>query len=138
MYCTETDILKVIKKAEYDKLTASDSGVTTAAQIRDEAIADADSLINGYLKNAVKVLPLADVPKSIKQCSVDIAIFNLHARIQYDEIPDFWKDRYDARIAFLKDISKGIAGLDQTVVSDDEESNIDVNQNTNVFDRSTF
>lgn len=137
-YCTETDILKVIKKAEYDKLTAGDTGVTTSAQIKDEAIADADSLINGYLKNAVKVLPLVFVPKSIKACSVDITIFNLHARIQYDDIPQFWKDRYDAKIAFLKDISKGIVGLDQTVTADDENSNVDVNQNDAVFGRNTF
>lgn len=139
-YCAETDILKVIKKAEYDKLVAADTGtgMPSSADIKTEAIADADSLINGYLKNAVVILPLTTVPKSIKACSVDIAIFNLHARIQYADIPQFWKDRYDAKIAFLKDISKGIVGLDQTIAADDMESNIDVNQNTNVFGRGTF
>ncbi len=137
-YCSETDILKVIKKAEYDKLTAADAGVTTSAAIKDNAIADADSLINGYLRNVIVTLPLLPVPASIKACSVDITIFNLHARIQYDDIPQFWKDRYDSKIAFLKDISKGIVGLDQTVPSSNESSSVDVNQNDNVFGRSTF
>jgi phage gp36-like protein len=138
MYCTETDILKVIKKSEYSKLTETDDVDLTAADIRDNAITDADSLINGYLKNAVTVLPLTDVPASIKACSVDITVFNLHARIQYADIPQFWKDRYDARIAFLKDIAKGIVGLDQTVSDEEKESNIDVNQQPTVFDRGTF
>ena len=140
MYCTESDILKVIKKAEYDKLVAADTGagLPSAANVRDNAITDADSLINGYLKNAVTTLPLTTVPASIKKCSVDITIFNLMARIQYDEVPQFWKDRYDAAIAFLKDIARGVVGLDQTVSEDDAESNVDVNQEDRVFGRGTF
>lgn len=137
-YCTPKDILKVIKKSEYEKLTAGDDGVTEDSEIRDNAIADADSLINGYLRGVIKSLPLAAVPASIKQCSVDIAVFNLMARIQYDEIPQFWKDRYDARIAFLKDVSRGIVNLDQTVTDDQGSEDMDYTQEDRMFGRDTF
>jgi len=80
--------------------------------IIDAAIASADSLIDSYLKNVVAAVPLTIVPEIIKQCSYDIAIFYLHDRIQYSEIPQWVKDKYNAAIDFLTKIAKGIISLD--------------------------
>lgn len=111
-YSTETDFLKRISKEVYDELVAPVTGDDlTSDEIRDEAIATADETIDSYISSAVDTVPLDEPTKVITQCSVDIAIFNLHSRIQYDRIPDWVKDRYDACIAWLKDIATGKANL---------------------------
>ena len=76
-----------------------------------QAILTADSFVNGYLKKAVITLPLETPPESIKQCSYNIAIFNLHDRIQYSDIPEWVKTKYDETMKFLKDISNGNADI---------------------------
>lgn len=119
-YSTEADFLKRISKEVYDELTAPvDGDDLTSADIRDEAIATSDETIDSYISSAVGTVPLDEPTKIITQCSVDIAIFNLHSRIQYDRIPEWVKDRYDACISWLKDIQSGKANLGLSV---DEES----------------
>ena len=112
-YCTEEDILKAIKKREYDKLVAPDTeeGSPTSEDILTAAIQEADEMIDSYLRSTKVTLPFETVPKLVTGCSVDIAVFILHKRIQYADIPEFWKDAYDTRIAWLKDISAGRANL---------------------------
>mgnify|MGYP000950012380 CR=1 FL=1 len=112
MYSTEADFLKRISKQDYDELVRPVDGDTlTAAEIRDEAIETADEVINSYIMSAVATVPLDTPGKMITQCSVDIAIFNLHSRIQYERIPEWVKDRYDACIAWLRDVQSGKANL---------------------------
>lgn len=119
-YSTEADFLKRISKEVYDELTAPVEGDDlTSANIRDEAIATSDETIDSYISSAVGTVPLDEPTKVITQCSVDIAIFNLHSRIQYDRIPEWVKDRYDACISWLKDIQSGKANLG---LSEDEEA----------------
>ena len=124
MYSTEADFLKRISKEDYDELVRPRTGDNlTAANIRDEAIETADEVINSYIMSAVSTVPLDEPTKMITQCSVDIAIFNLHSRVQYDRIPEWVKDRYDACMSWLKDVQSGKAnlGLD----ADEEEERLD-------------
>ncbi len=124
MYSTEADFLKRISKTDYDELVRPVTGDTlTAAQIRDEAIGTADEVIDSYIMSVVDTVPLDEPTKMITQCSVDIAIFNLHSRIQYDRIPEWVKDRYDACMAWLKDVASGKANLGLSV--DEEEERLD-------------
>jgi phage gp36-like protein len=112
MYSTEADFLKRIAKEDYDELVRPRTGDDlTEAEIRDEAIDTADEVINSYIMSVVDTVPLAEPTKMITQCSVDIALFNLHSRIQYDRIPEWVKDRYDACMAWLKDVQSGKANL---------------------------
>jgi len=95
------------------------------------AIKSADSMINSYIRNVVKNIPLIlpsedngmvtpippleelfNAPAMIKQCSYDIAMFYLHDRIQYSEIPGWVKDKYNAAIDYLTKVAKGIISLD--------------------------
>lgn len=124
MYSTEADFLKRIAKEDYDELTRPRTGDSlTAAQIRDEAIETADEVIDSYIMSVVDTVPLDTPTKMITQCSVDIAIFNLHSRVQYDRIPEWVKDRYDACLAWLKDVQSGKANLG--LPAEDEEDLLD-------------
>lgn len=112
-YSAESDFLKRIKKSELDKLTAVSAGDgLTAAGILSESISTADSMIDSYLSSQISTLPLDTVPKIITQASVDIAIYHLHSRIQYIDIPEWVKTRYDTTIAWLKDVARGVAAIE--------------------------
>jgi phage gp36-like protein len=138
MYSTEQDILKRIRKREFDKLVESISGEPASADILSEAISTADSIIDGYLKNVVKTLPLTEPPEVITDCSATISIYILHSRIQYHDIPAFWKQRYDAAVSYLRDVSKGLANLETTIEEADIQESITSYYNINVFNRDGY
>ncbi|MBS1494742.1 MAG: DUF1320 family protein [Bacteroidetes bacterium] len=111
-YTNKDYFLSKINSEELDKLTGSSDDNLSSA------IRSADSMINSYLKNVVAAVPIApngtddQYPAAIKQCSYDLAIFYLHDRIQYSEIPQWVKDKYNAAIDFLTKIAKGIITLE--------------------------
>ncbi|NIZ12903.1 gp436 family protein [Phaeobacter sp. HF9A] len=73
----------------------------------DQAIADADALIDGYLKGRYQ-LPLSDVPAQVAAMSRAISIWNLHV---YDA-PKQIEAGYRDALGQLRDISKGLISLD--------------------------
>lgn len=101
----------------------------------DSAINAADSLIDSYVGN-VTAVPIVSPPEIIRQLSYDIAVFYLHDRIQYGDIPERIKDKYDAAVNFLKDIAAGRANLG--VPAEAVETGIYSESNPNVFNRSAF
>ena len=121
-----------ISDEEINKLTDSNDDFLFVA------IESADSLINSYLKNIVKYIPLGYVPPSIQQCSYDIALFYLHDRIQYSEIPQWVEDKYNAAIDFLTKIAKGIISLDIDSSANPAEDNIKFYGKESVMDRDSF
>lgn len=123
-YSAEEDFLKRISKTDFDELVKPATGDNlTEEEILDEAIATADNTIDSYIMSVVDTVPLDDPAKMIVQCSVDIAIFNLHSRVQYVRIPEWVKDRYDACISWLKDVQSGKANLGLS--EDEEEERVD-------------
>ncbi len=74
----------------------------------DEAIADADGEIDGYLAKRYRV-PLAPAPKVINKFSKDIAIYNLFSRmgIEKDSDHGIYLTRYNAAIKFLTMVAEG-------------------------------
>ena len=109
-YTNKDYFLLKIKTEELERLTDGDDAILNSA------IQSADSLIDTYLNNVLSNPPIFDVegsgPAIIKQCSYDIAIFYLHDRIQYSEIPQWVKEKYNAAIDFLTKVAKGIISLD--------------------------
>lgn len=88
-------------------------GTTEISQLKDgdvdrvdNAIADADALIDSYLINRYDI-PLDPVPDIIKQRSGDIARYYLYD----DDVPDAVRTRYEDAISWLKLISKGVTSL---------------------------
>lgn len=73
----------------------------------DRAIADADALIDGYLKVRY-ALPLAAVPRLVKDLSLRISIYFAHAHVAADKIKEDYKDA----LRVLEAISKGLIVLD--------------------------
>jgi phage gp36-like protein len=131
MYSDKNYFLTKIKAEELNNLTESnDSNLS-------DAIAAADSLINGYLKKVVKVLPLNPVPEIIKQTSYQLALYYLHDRIQYTDIPGRVKLNYDNAVAFLIDVASGKANI-HVVEDDNLNAQIEFDGDENVFNRSTF
>lgn len=131
MYSDKNYFLTKIKLEELNNLTeTNDSNL-------NDAIAAADSLIDGYLKKVVKTLPLNPVPEIIKQTSYQIAIYFLHDRIQYSDIPERVALNYDNAISFLIDVASGKANIH---VVDDANLNpqIEFESDENVFDRNAF
>jgi len=119
-YISETDILHRIQKADYDKLVeVSEDDELTSEDIINEAVDTADSIVDSYLQNQISTLPLDNPPRAIKQASCDIVIYNLHSRIQYIDIPEWVKVRYENTMEYLKNISKGVVSLDVSVLKDD-------------------
>jgi len=102
----------------------------------NSAIASADSLINGYISGAVK-LPLAVVPDILKQISYDIAVFHLHDRIQYKDIPERIRDKYDAALNYLKDVA-GKKVIIDGVQAEQSEEQIQYGSDGVLFGRSVF
>lgn len=131
-YSDKTYFVNKINNDELDKLTNSDE------QILNEAIKSADSLIDSYLKNVVSSLPFENAPYIIQQCSYDLAIFYLHDRIQYSEIPQWVKDKYNSAIDFLTKAAKGIVSLDFDNNSDQYSDNINYFGNETIMNRGSF
>lgn len=130
-YSDKDYFLTKINSEELLNLTGNEDPNLTAA------ISSADSLIDSYLTNAVEVLPLDPVPDMIKQISYDISIFYLNDRIQYKDIPDWVRDKYDAAINFLKDVAKGVANIPGLTAEDISES-VQYEENTDIFHRGVF
>ena len=131
MYSDKNYFLSKIKEDELNNLTESND------ENLNDAISAADSLIDGYLKKAVKTLPLDPVPEIIKQTSYQIALYFLHDRIQYDDIPERVKENYDNAISFLIDIASGKVVIH---IVEDENLNpqIDFEADVNLFTRNSF
>lgn len=107
-YSGISDILGQIEETKLIQLT-DDEGVGTANEARIvRAIADADAEIDGYVGSRHAV-PLSPVPESIRRLSVEIAIYNLHAR--RDKVPEHRVERYKACVKLLEQIALGKISL---------------------------
>lgn len=110
-YCTLDDLKNDIPEAELIQLTDdADAGVVDETKVAD-AIADADSEIDGYLRNRYD-LPLSPVPRILKKLSVGIALYYLFHRRQIQN--EVIKERYDNAVKLLDRIAKGQVQLVET------------------------
>lgn len=109
--------------------------------IIDEAIADANGEIDGYLAKRYAV-PIAPAPKIINKCSKDIAVYNLFSRIGIDESTDqkTYLNRYNQAIKFLTLVAEGKVSLgaeaDDPVTA--AATGFSVKSNPRIFSRETM
>ncbi len=113
-YSTAEEVLGMIKGDALNSIIG-DTYIEDEAQrlakimpLVEDAIADADGEIDGYLVKRYPV-PLLSVPRSIAKFSKDIAIYNLFSRIGIDEgsKEKNYLNRYNAAVAFLKLVAEG-------------------------------
>jgi phage gp36-like protein len=108
-YCTIDDIRKLLPEEALVRLT-DDEGTGAVDEGRvQEAVAQADSEIDGYCGARYKV-PFSTAPGVVKKLSVDIAVYNLYSR-GVDQAPPVRAERYQAAVFKLKDIARGLVSL---------------------------
>lgn len=113
-YCTVSEVLGAIKESAYDALLGDEYIDDVEERKRrlqpfvEEAIADADAEIDGYLAKRYSV-PMSPAPRVLNKFSKDIAVYNLMSRIGIDEQDrdKTYLNRYNAAIKFLEGVAKG-------------------------------
>lgn len=105
-YLTEDGYKERFGADELDQVLSTDATLTLA-----RAIADAESIVNGYLAavpNRVFVVPLPGaVPSRIEELTADLARYEIHAKKVTHEI----KRRRNEAIAFLENLVKGLTAI---------------------------
>jgi phage gp36-like protein len=140
-YCLNTDIYpKRIATIDVVQLT-DDTGTKTQMDanleaIVDEAIADAEALINGYCQKVYNI-PLSPVPTLIKKYAVDISIYNLYGRRPTLAIPETIIQAQKDALNFLKLVTEGKVALGAaTPVETNSPNEINISSNTGEFTRT--
>ena len=108
-YITQAELQDFIPEAELIQLTDDAAlGAVDTGKI-DAAIAAAGSIIDSYA-GAVYALPL-QASVRVKELARDLTIWHLEKRRR--QIREDTQTAYDAAMAFLKDLARGNAVLDQ-------------------------
>ena len=107
-YCTAAEVLDMLKEDMLnviigdDYIENEDERIQAITPIVEQAIADADAEIDGYLAKRYKV-PFEKTPQVINKFAKDIALYNMVSRKGVDENDreKTYLTRYNAAIAFL-------------------------------------
>jgi phage gp36-like protein len=132
-YITKDDILKSISEEDLIALTDDDNSGVVDDEVVNDAISNAESLVNSYLRRRIKELPLTSPPKIIKAYCVDIAIYFLESRDGSNT--EARKENYTNAVNFLKDFSKGLVEIENISESDgyQEASGIETKTSDRLF-----
>lgn len=110
-YCTRQNLIDRFGEPELIQLTDRNGLGIIDDAVLDQAIADADAEIDGWIAGRY-ALPLATVPPALVRVACDITRYRL-----YDQaVPDTIKMRYDDVVRFLTKLGEGkiTLGLDNT------------------------
>jgi phage gp36-like protein len=135
-YSALDDLKKLLPEERIIELTDDAESGAVDQGVLNEAIAQADAEIDGYLGERYSV-PLATVPSVIRKLSVDMAVYHLYSR-RAEDIPETRKDRYRHAVRFLEGVARGTVSLGVAPVpSAPTDSSAETNKSTdgNVFTR---
>ena len=113
-YCTVAEVLDMLKEDMLNVIIGDnyieneDERIQAITPIVEQAIADADAEIDGYLAKRYKV-PFGKTPQVINKFAKDIALYNMVSRKGVDENDreKTYLTRYTAAIAFLTKVAEG-------------------------------
>jgi len=133
-YATQSDLIARFVVSELIQLTDPDALAINAATVAN-AIADAEAVIDLHLASRY-TLPLASVPRVLVNIACDLARANLYE----DRITEHVKNRLDAAMALLKQLSRGeiSLGLDLVGQPTATTGGPAVTGTERVFNRSTL
>ena len=111
-YCTAAEVLDMLKEDMLNVIIGDnyieneDERIQAITPIVEQAIADADAEIDGYLAKRYKV-PFEKTPQVINKFAKDIALYNMVSRKGGDENDreKTYLTRYNAAIAFLTKVA---------------------------------
>lgn len=117
-YCTADEVMDAVKESAYDALLGDEYIEDLEERKRrltpyvEEAVADADAEIDGYLARRYDV-PMSPAPRVLNKFSKDIAVYNLMSRIGIDEKErdKTYLNRYNSAIRFLEGVAKGTINI---------------------------
>jgi phage gp36-like protein len=108
MYCAQADLERRYSVAELIQLTDRTGADAVNADIVDEAIADADALIDSYLEKRYRDrMPFDPVPTVLERVACVIARYNLYTNHKPDEV----QKPYDEVLKFLEHVAVGKVSL---------------------------
>ena len=113
-YCTVAEVHDMLKEDMLNVIIGDnyieneDERIQAITPIVEQAIADADAEIDGYLAKRYKV-PFGKTPQVINKFAKDIALYNMVSRKGVDENDreKTYLTRYNAAIAFLTKVAEG-------------------------------
>ncbi len=108
-YSTQSDIVQRLEEATLIQLTDVNETGQVDSAIVASAIEGADALINSLI-SPIYLVPLANVPKVIREHSVTIAVYRIHLFRSVD--PGVWKQAYESAIEFFQRLVEGKATLE--------------------------
>jgi len=106
VYAAQSDIENAIGVKELASFADDDGNGTTDPVIVTRALSDASSIADGYI---APWLPLAIVPDALRLAVVHIAVQNM--RLGRNQATEDSTKAFDAAMAWLKDIAKGLVQL---------------------------
>lgn len=144
-YCTKDEVREMIKDDALNALigdTYIDDPIEReelVTPIIEEAIADADGEIDGYLAKRYPA-PLDPVPKVINKFSKDIAVYNLFSRLGIDEGSEQknYLNRYNAAVKFLTLVADGKVSLGTVDTTKAANTGFAVHSNQRLFTRDSL
>jgi len=134
-YSTKADMEKRLTRDELVSLADLNEDGNPDTDVIDQAIADADALIDSYVRVRGLDVPLSPVPTSVRQASVLLAQYNLQlGRGSVTE--DIGKARDDV-VKWLTDIAAGAAtlGYDDDHTEGEPYAGVEIDAQDRVYDR---
>lgn len=108
-YTTLDKIIGQISEAILIQLTDDEQLEVVNTDRVDEAVSDADAVIDGYCQ-ARYAVPFNPVPPIIAKCALDMAIYNLYAR-RVETMPEVRDNNNTTALKRLQEIAKGVVSL---------------------------
>lgn len=105
-YATLEDLNRRFGTRELEILAPGLTGAGLDEPLIEAALKDAQAEIDSYISQRYRV-PLSSVPEVLVGVACDLARFRLYTTNPTEEVAN----RYSQRIAFLRDVSTGKAGL---------------------------
>jgi len=99
-YATKQNMIDRFGEQELIELTDRDNLGLINNTVMEQAIGDAQAVIDGYLRSAY-TLPLATVPAELVRVCCDLARFHLFG----DRVPDTVQKRRDEAVSWLRDVA---------------------------------
>lgn len=114
MYTSIEKIIAQISEATLIQLTDDNGQEIVNTTHVDDAITNANAVIDGYCSGRY-IVPFNPVPDIIAKCALDMAIYNLYAR-RVESMPDVRDKNNSAAAKLLTAISNGTITLGSTAV----------------------
>jgi len=110
MYCTQSDLETRLDPQLLRALTDDDADGLADTVVINAAVADADSVIDTYLR-ARYTVPFIPVPDAVRSISAAVAIYFLLTR-RREIVPAEHLKRYESAIQLLDQLARGEIALD--------------------------